>query len=225
MGKTLIVFAGKYDGGSASAKRVRQFALGLRSAGDDAAVVGYKRGVCPPEGPIPWEVDRWGVRHASVGIAEGPPTNLRVVGDALTLSPRLGELAARACRELAFNRILLYGTNWSMMRTVVHRVSQLRLPMVADFIEWFLCKGGLAREWLDEALFRRLCVPRLAGLVGISAFWETYARRIARPILLIPAMSDDEFADLKPGGGNGFNVLYVGGLFRRDLPETMLDGG
>jgi glycosyltransferase involved in cell wall biosynthesis len=96
--------------------------------------------------------------------------------------------------------------------------------MVADFTEWFLCEGWLAREWLDEELFRRLCVPSLAGLVGISPFWETYARRVGRPILLVPAMADDEFADLKPGGGDGFNVVYVGVFFRRDLPETMLDG-
>ena len=29
---------------------------------------------------------------------------------------------------------------------------------------------------------------------------------------------------MKPARGNGFSVVYVGVLFRRDLPDTMLDG-
>lgn len=224
MGKTLIVFAGKYEGDSAGAKRVRQFARGLKCAGDEAAVVGYYRGMRPMAGPMLWKADRWGVRHTGVSISDGSMRSLRVIGDVLTLSSRLAELVVRACLEQGFDRVLLYGTNWFFMRTVVRRLSKDRLPMFADFNEWFSCKVRLSIVWLDQELFRRLCVPKLTGIVGITPFWETYARKVSKPILLIPAMADDEFGDFIPNRVDEFNLVYVGVLFRRDLPDTMLDG-
>jgi glycosyltransferase involved in cell wall biosynthesis len=223
MAKTLIVFSGKYDGGSAGAKRVRQFARGLRCVGDDAAVIGYFRGICSPCTRIVWDVDRWGVPYAGVGIAEGTFSKYLVFRDALTLSSRLGDLAVMACEE-GFDRILLYGPYWFSMRLVVKRLSQLRLPIIVDFNEWMLRDGRPVTEWLDQELFRRFCVPKLAGLVGISPFWESYANKVAKPMLLIPAMADDEFEDVHPCTGKEFNLVYVGALFGRDLPETMLDG-
>ena len=198
--------------------------MGLRSAGDDAAVVSYCRGSRGPEGQIEWAVDRWGVPHAAVGIAEGKLTNPGVVADVLSVSSRLSDIVARACGDRAFNRLLLCGTNWSTMRAVVRRAGALGLPMVADFNEWFLFNRRPAREWLDQELFRRLCVPRLGGLVGISPLWEEYARSVGRRILLVPAMADDEFGNVVPRCGSALSLVYVGVLFRRDLPGTMLAG-
>jgi glycosyltransferase involved in cell wall biosynthesis len=224
MGRTLIVFAGKYDESSAGAKRVRQFALGLRDAGDDAAVIGYYRGMGATEGAIRWDVDQWGVPHTGVGIAKGPVRNLCVAKDVLTLSSRMAELAVRVSCELAFDRILLYGTRWYFMRTVIRRLSELRLPMVADFNEWMSLKARPSIMGFDQELFRRVCIPKLAGIVGISPFWEIYARRVSKPFLLVPAMSDDEFSEFIPDTVNDFNLVYVGALYGRDLPDTMLAG-
>jgi len=224
MGKTLIVFAGKYDSGSAGAKRVRQFATGLRCAGDHAAVVSYYRGVNSLSLKISWNIDRWGVPHAGVNIVEGKLFNHKVLWDVLTLSSRLAELAVQACRDHSFDRVLLYGTSWFNMRVVVKRMSQLHVPLVIDFTEWMLFKGRPIREWLDQELFRRICVPKLAGLVIISPFWESYARKVAKPFILISAMADDELADLTFCNTRDFNLVYVGILFHRDRPEIMLDG-
>lgn len=223
MGKTLIVFSGIYDNGTAAAKRVRQFARGLRCAGDDAAVICYYRGIRSQYKQILWDVDRWGVPYTCVGIAEGSIKNYLVVRDVLTLSSRLGTLAVKACGE-GFDRVLLYGTNWFIMRLVVKQLSRLRLPIVADFNEWILMGGGSVTEWLDEKWFRSFCVLKLAGLVCISPFWESYSKKVTKPMLLIPAMADDEFSDLSTCASSTFNLVYVGVLYRRDLPETMLEG-
>ena len=224
MGKTLIIFGGKYGDGSAGSKRVRQFAMGLRRANDQAAVVSYYRGVRHPEGPIPWEIDQWDVPHTGVNVALGGVRSLCVARDALTLSPRLAELAERLCGEQGFDRILLYGTGWVFLRTVVRRLIRLRLPMVADFNEWMSFKARAPLYWLDQELFRRVCLPKLSGIVGISPFWEAYAKRLSKAFLRIPAMSDDEFSKSVPLEGDEFNLVYVGVLFRRDLPATMLAG-
>ena len=57
MGKTLLVFAGKYEGNSAGAKRVRQLARGLRDAGDDACVISYRRGARAANDALIWMTD------------------------------------------------------------------------------------------------------------------------------------------------------------------------
>jgi glycosyltransferase involved in cell wall biosynthesis len=223
MSKTLIVFSGKYDDGSAAAKRVRQFAMGLRFAGDEAAVVGYFRGIRLPCSQISWDVDSWGIPYSGVSIAEGALNNYLVIRDAVSLSSRLGVLAVKACKE-GFDRVILYGPSWFSMRLVVKKLSQLGLPIVVDFNEWMLRDGRPLSEWIDQELFRRFCVSKLAGLVGISLFWEGYSKKVSKPMLLIPAMADDEFTDVHHCAESDFNLVYVGVLFRRDLPEKMLDG-
>jgi glycosyltransferase involved in cell wall biosynthesis len=64
----------------------------------------------------------------------------------------------------------------------------------------------------------------MAGIVGISGFWAAYAGSVRKPAILIPAMADGEFDDLEASDSNGFNLVYVGSLFRRDLPSSMVDG-
>ena len=224
MSKTLIVFAGKYDQGTAGAKRVRQFARGLRLAGDDAFVIGYYRGNYLSSTQIQWKIDLWGVPFSEVHIKKGALTNIKVFWDALTLSSRLGELAVRSCREQGCDRVILYGTNWFMMRSVVKRLSKLRILVIADFTEWWVINGGQFYQWLSEALFKCLCVSKLSGLIGISSFWKTYASKVAKPIILIPAMVDEVYNETIHVRSSEFIIVYVGPLFRRDLPEAMLDG-
>ncbi len=70
MGKTLIVFVGKYGSGTASAKRVRQLAAGLRASGDEACVICYDRGSQAAQQHTLWSTDEWGVPHAAVYVGE-----------------------------------------------------------------------------------------------------------------------------------------------------------
>jgi glycosyltransferase involved in cell wall biosynthesis len=225
MGKTLIVYFGKYEGTSASSKRVRQLAAGLREAGDDACVISYRRGKrASREGAITWMTDGWGVEYSTVNVAEGAIRSPRVLWDGIALSSRLSELTGIAIRQRGFDRVYIYGSTWLGLREVLGRLGGTAMPVVADMNEWFRWHQGTRLEVLDQALFRRFCVPKLTGIVGISAFWAEYARAVAKPAILIPAMSDGEFDDLEPPGAGSFNVVYVGALLGRDLPQTMFKG-
>jgi glycosyltransferase involved in cell wall biosynthesis len=224
LGNTLIVYAGKYDGTTAGARRVRQLAMGLREAGDGACVISYHRGSRTTEDSISWMTDQWGVDHASVPVTDGSIRNPRVLWDALTVSSRLGDMATKALRQRGFDRVLLYGSSWTGLRAVVGRMHRAAVPMVADLNEWFLWDQRPLMVVLDQNLFRRFAAPRLAGIAGISVFWDDYARRLGKPVILIPALGDDEFEDLEAPSSDVFNLVYVGVLFRRDLPLTMIDG-
>lgn len=223
MGKTLIVYAGKYEEPTAPTKRVRQFAMGLRSAGDEACVISYSRRKRENDEATSWVTDRWGVDYASVSITTGSIRNPRVFWDALTLSSRLGDMAAKAVQQRGFDRVLLYGDTWSILRDAIDRMRRAAVPIVADLNEWNLW-NPLARMVLDQKLFRRFCVPKLSGIIGISVFWADYARHLGKPMILLPAMGDDEFANLETPNMDVFNLVYVGVLFRRDLPQTMIEG-
>jgi glycosyltransferase involved in cell wall biosynthesis len=133
-------------------------------------------------------------------------------------------MAVQAVIHRGFNRVLLYGNSWIGQRSVVNRIRKLHLPVVCDFNEWFLWSKSTRGIVIDQILFRNFCAPKLSGIIGISSFWENYANRLKKPMILIPAMGDSEFADLDDSRGKVFNVVYVGALFRRDLPQTMVNG-
>lgn len=225
MSDTLIVFLGKYGDNTASAKRIRQLARGLREAGDQAAVIGYRRGA-PVEAAdaIRWTTDEWGVEHASVGVRGGSIRRPEVMRDALALPLQLAELVDRAVRERGFQRALLYGAGAFALRPALCRLRRARVPVVADLNEWHAWKRGSIRSALDQTLFRRFCLPELAGIVGISNYWEEYSQLRQKPVILIPPLSDGEFADLEEPIRGPFNLVYAGVLFRRDLPRTMIEG-
>ena len=224
MGKTLIVYDGKYEGPTAGAKRVRQFAMGLRAAGDEACVIGYSRRQQTIDDAASWVTDRWGVDYASVNVTAGSILSPRVFREALTLSSRLGDRAAKAVQQRGFDRVLLYGGTWSILRDAIDRMRRAAVPMVADLNEWNLWDLTLSSAVLDQKLFRRFCVPKLSGIIGVSVFWADYARHLGKPMMLIPAMGDDEFVNLGTPNADVFNLVYVGVLFRRDLPQTMIEG-
>lgn len=224
MGKTLIVYYGKYDGETGGAKRVRRFARGLRAAGDEACVLSYRRANRSTSGRVSWATDRWGVDYACVSITNGSSLNPLVFRDGVTLAWRLASAALEAVRQRGLDRILLYGQSWQGLGAAVRRFGDAGLPMAADLNEWWRWGQGLYQISMDQRLFRRICLAKISGIIGISTFWEEYARRLGKPVLRVPAMADEEFEDLGRCQSGAFNLVYVGMLFRRDLPQTMMDG-
>jgi glycosyltransferase involved in cell wall biosynthesis len=157
-------------------------------------------------------------------VRSGSTRNPRVLLDAMRLPGRLAHAATSACRDLGCDRAILYGHAWIGLHQVVAALSRAGIPMAADMNEWWLWDLKLATVVLDQAMFRRFCLPKIHAIVGISSFWEDYARRIGKQCILIPAMADDEFAELPPPSFHPFSLVYAGFLFRRDLPDTLLEG-
>ncbi len=224
MPKTLIIYFGRYGFASAGTKRVRQFALGLREAGDDPAVLGYRRCERGESREIEWRRDAWDIEYAGVPITAGRLSDPRRLRDILTLGWRVADAAMAAVRRRGFDRVVVYGQSWLGLGAAVRRLSAAGLPVVADLNEWWLWRGMLPINAIEQKLFRALSSRRLAGIIGISDFWWDFARRIDRPMIRIPAMGDEEFTDIGPSAADAFHLVYVGVLFRRDLPQTLLCG-
>jgi glycosyltransferase involved in cell wall biosynthesis len=111
------------------------------------------------------------------------------------------------------------------LRTVVSEMSTLGVPIVADCNEWWLpFSGAGALLAPDQALFRWACEPKLSGIMGISHFWEDYSRAIGKPFIKIPALFDFGLVRPTQTVETCFTLVYAGMLFRRDLPEALIQG-
>lgn len=223
MPRTLIIYCGRYPGGAAGAKRVRQFAQGLRLAGDEAHILGYRRGG-PADQPNQWELDHFAVPYRTVHIRAGPKRSPLVLMDAMHLFDRLAEAALCAHRDINYDRAILYGHSWLGLHKVTAALSRAGIPMAADMNEWWLWDARRAGTCIDQVLFRRHCLPKIRAILGISSFWEDYARRIGKRCMIVPAMADNEFQALPLPQFAPFNLVYTGFMFRRDLPQTLLQG-
>jgi glycosyltransferase involved in cell wall biosynthesis len=150
--------------------------------------------------------------------------NASIFWDGVTLPWRFASAALETVRQRGFDRILLYGQTWQGLGASVRQFAKAGLPMVVDLAEWWRWGQGFRQISVDQGLFRRICMTKVSGIVGISTFWEEYARWLGKPMLRVPAMADEEFEDLGQRRSDAFKLVYVGMLFRRDLPQAMIDG-
>jgi glycosyltransferase involved in cell wall biosynthesis len=222
--RVALVLAEGYPPGTAAAKRVQAFAVGLQLNGIEVVVIG-----APPRG-LPNGAPQRGVDCS--GVPYLLAVDDRQVGDSrwkrfLRRPGVLQRAVAAELKETHADIVLIYG-HWWYLNQAVHRwCRRQRLPVVADCTEWWRFNLEACYAYLDTLLFRRLLFPRVSGIVAISRVWEEHAHRSNVPVVRIPSLIIPGAAvEQQPthNTSSHFVLTYVGAMYRRDLPLTLLAG-
>jgi len=222
--RVALVLAENYPPGTAAARRVQAFAAGLQRGGTDVVVIG-----APPKG-VPAGQSRRGVDSVGVSYVLAGDVNFAHASHWKRFLRRpwvLQRVVADELEKAPVDLVLVYG-HWWYLNQAVHRWCRRRgLPVVSDCTEWWRFSLETRYAYLDTLLFRRLLFPRVSGVVAISRVWEEHARRKAIPVVRVPAVllpGAEAEAPVPPLPPGPFVVTYVGVMYRRDLPLTLLAG-
>lgn len=219
-----LVLAGDYPPGSAAARRLQAFASGLRQAGVESLVI-----AAPTRGTGEDQTRSRGRDAAGVDyvLADEDVSRLSRWRRFASRPGILQRVVARELERYTADAVLVYGHWWHLNQAVHRWCRQQRIPLLADCTEWWTFRDEATIAAADTFLFRKLLFPRLTGVVAISRVWETHAQHCGLPVIRIPSVLLTVPAQSHlpaPPRLQPFVITYVGVLYRRDLPFTMMQG-
>ena len=224
--RILIVLPVRYPGGSAAANRMQKIARALRETGNVAKILAAGS---PGENTPPnqWLRDEFSIDYRLVSSisARNPLKRLRdFMGES-----RLAAEADSWLRLGSFDCVFLYGQSWKEYSRLMRSCKTNCVPVIPDCTEWhnFNWDKMSFNFWTNQNLFRLLLLRKASGVVAISTYWEHYAEKLKKPVLLLPALGEAHaVAENEPAiSANGeFEIVYVGGMAPRDLPLTLVEG-
>lgn len=223
---TLIVHPASYPPGPASATLAQLLARGLRAAGGKPRIVGLlKSGT--DRALRQWSSDAYGVSYRLLPFRGGRFGKLGKLSRYLFQMPRLYRKAIEEeARSGLCDSVIIFGQSWSQAMASVIACKRLRIPVLPICLEWWRFARDVAHLYWDQEMFRLRLLPKVDGLIAISRAWEDYARLHNIRVLRMPSLADDcpvtRVMEQKPCGE--FRLVYVGMMFRRDLPRTLLAG-
>ena len=221
--RILIVLPVPYPGGSAAANRVQKIARALHEAGDEASILaaGSARTVVAPD---QWARDEFSIAYRNISLE--PASGRSGPWDALQRGRDLASVVEPWLQRGAFDTVFLYGQSWLMYSRLIQNCDTHRVPVIPDCTEWHdLAWRELSwKFWIDQNLFRLLLLRRCSGVVAISDLWAQYATKLGVPVLLLPALGEVSGGKRESSQADGLEIVYVGGLARRDLPLTLVEG-
>ena len=239
-----ILFVGDFSFpfGSASASRIRHFALGLRARGHGVRVLSQRRleprmEDMTPGGVVEYRHIRYEGCSRSGSIKRRPIRHLLCRCQTLIQSMQDVPVMARRARELAragdVDVIIQYTLSYAALRPFFGFCRSLGIALVRDIVEWpapsyFPGEGFLHPRFLDFQLGVRRAVLKSDGVIGISDFVTSFYSRHGVPAVCVPAViAVPEQPPLRPApspGDRDFVITYLGNLSPRNGPYEMLDG-
>jgi glycosyltransferase involved in cell wall biosynthesis len=239
-----VVIAGTFNfpGGSASASRVRNLALGLVEAGTSVHVIS----MVPPSPAVfdeacscQWNYHGITYEFASpccaLRTATGPFAPVRQFARKLVWLRRLYASAKPAYRSL--ERMILsgrcdlfigYGRMLSLLRPLLRACQRHRIVGIIDVVEIPGSTTGfggcLSPLWWEEKLGCAYFAKHCEGLTAITTtLQEYYEKRGAQKVLVLPSLAERRDFHAPPihDSNQPFTLAYVGALSDRDNPELM----
>jgi glycosyltransferase involved in cell wall biosynthesis len=223
--KILIALPHEYSRGRASAKRIRDIARGLRAAGAEVRVLAISQDDCDIGSD--WRVGGSGTLFRIYAAPPLDASRLQRIRFRLGVPAKMRAAVEAALQEYPADAMLLSGHTWFFLRKTLGLCRARNLPVFKDFTEWFPWRRDLRFRpaFWDHAACRRLLLPRLTGIIGISNFWRGPAGRYGLALVIVPALAEEGAPELAPMPSEGPLVLgYIGAMSDRDLPVTMVEG-
>lgn len=200
--RLLFVLPRKFPGTDAASKHVSLLARGLEELGHEVRVLGS-----PP----------------SAASREGASLVTRL-SNHLLMPTRTARAAAAAVDEQRPDAIITYGQSFHGLAPILRLAKRKNRPLFVITTEIWTFSPDIALFSLDNLLYRKLTQPRIAGVLAISREILADAARSGVPGFPLPALADTSHPPVKAQGDGWFNLVYVGPLFRRDLPGALLEG-
>ena len=222
--RILIATALSLDYPSAAGNRLRRMALALRMHGIQTVLVGMRS----------FDTCTVGQEHyAKDGLAVHvfPSPRFR------SCIPRYIQLMRSAARYYAKNLValleqyqidlvIIYSYYWQFSHVVWRICRQRGVAVCSGMVEWFAPTPRLVLtgQTIDLLAHRRLVLPQLDGLIGISRFWVDWAVARGLPTVCIPSFAEDHgVVRVEPSPpGRLFTLTYMGHWIDRELPCNIL---
>jgi glycosyltransferase involved in cell wall biosynthesis len=219
--KVLIALPRLYPSKDAAASHIRLLIRGLREAGAHVSVIALG------EAATGTDVSKTASGEAEhITVAVDKSSLLGRAKSFLFAPEAIARAVSRRLSKGDIDVVITYGQSYRTARSLTKACQLCRTPLVGITTENWPFAVDMPFLALDNWLFRRLIQPRFAGVLAISEWLERDAHKSGVPALLLPALGDPSLplqGKLSLGDGD-FNLVYVGTLFRRDLPATLLEG-
>ncbi len=216
--KVLFLLPAAYPKGPASAKLVQRLAIGLTKTGVPCEVLCVQK---DPQESETWRTDTYGIPYFGMNLGTG---RLNKMISTLNFPNRIRRAVQEAIIHRGVTLVWIYNPSWFLWRQAIAHCRKAKTPVVAHLVERWPFRWHLRTIYLDQQLFLLLSWRHLAGVVGISTPWMEYARARHVPAIRIPVPIPPCTTPVPAQitTGKTFNLLYVGQLYRRDLPDIML---
>ena len=232
----LIVGNSEFPFGSASASRLRHFALGLKEAGANIRMIAQiaiqdRLQDFQSDGNRAFE----GIPYESVIGYDHVRSERRGFGTKLDWFRDFfkgAELAVLRAAELInqgeVDLILQYNRSYVALSPFIKLCQKTKIPLVVDVVEWPDCSlyaGGLFHPFYwDSKLGTQYMIPKADGIIAISKFLADFYVRKKVPVLRIPAVIEipEKVPHTLQMTSRVFNIVYVGKLIPRDGIQEIL---
>lgn len=217
----LVSLPRAYPGTDAGSRLMRWLILGLRESGASVRVIALDKGseALSPRGEDP---DGTALIH----VRPRHSTLLAKLRNYLEAPSLVAEETAREVARLRPDFIISYGQSYHQLAPLLRVARNRGVRLVTYTTEQWPYAPDLLAIATDNLLFRRLVQPKLGGIFAISQALVADAERSGVPVLHVPALGDRRVTTeyVRPSFQKPFNLTYIGPLFRRDLPDTLLRG-
>lgn len=220
--KVLFLLPTSYPNGPASAKLIQRLAIGLTSVGVTCEVFCVFK---EPQVPTIYRTDSYGIQYSGIQFSGGKLEKLR---QKITFPFKVQRFVNDAIVNRGVTLVWIYNPSWFLWRDVIKGCKETKTPVVAHLVEQWPFRWHLRMIYFDQQLFLCNCWRHLSGVVAISTHWLEYASLNNIPAVRIPVPCPpieengiDQLYEEK-SVGNRFDLFYAGQLYRRDLPNIML---
>ena len=201
--KLLFVLPRKYPSKDAATSHIALFIKGLEALGHTVKVA------CSPSGLMSKAEDSFATRLVAYLLRP-------------TMAARAGN---KLCDDFEPDAIVSYGQSFHSLWPILRLAKRRKKPILVITTEIWTFSPDIALMSLDNFLYRKLIQPSLDGVLAISQEILADANRSGSRGFYLPALTGHSDSSLIiPMADGCFNLVYVGSLFRRDLPFTLLDG-
>ena len=226
----LIAGNSQFPFGSASASRLRHFALGLKEAGANVRVVSQVSIQNRDEDDqsdhtrayrgIPYE-SVVGFNHIHTE-ERGYWTKLNWFREFIRGANLAVQRVAELIEKGQVDIILQYNRSHIAMAPFIKLCQRTNIPLVIDVVEWpdrsFFAGGLLHPFYWDTKIAMHYTIPKADGVIGISKFLVDFYSQKKMPVLRIPAVIEmpKQPPHIEQRHSEFFEIAYVGKLIPRD---------
>ena len=226
--RVAILLPQDYPGASAMASRISKFARGLHAYGAETHVIAVSP-AAEREARVETGKDQYGVPFSRAFLPGTPHGGLALLKRNNELRRFFIEQVTQLIDDWKPDVVIIYGYSWCTYGPVRKLCKKRGVTVVADCTEWFPFRlRRLASPlFMGLVLSRKWFLPHFDGMIAISRLWEEYARYRKLPVIRIPAIGEDGRDSRYENDSDAkdpFTLTYMGPMFARDLPLTMLEG-
>jgi len=202
--------------GNPIAKRIKGLATIVKLAGHNPYILFPK-----PVSDKIWKQDEYKVSYR--GIAFDKSYIKKVFPKMYHASELLKYFRKQVKLNVKPDVLVLYNGSAIAYYSLIKFCRANNIKVITDITEYYPLsfKRVLSLNYWDHVIYRKYLTNIINGSIVISSFWRKYLRN--KNAVLVPALYLENKNVTKAEEKNEFNIVYIGAMTKRDLPDTMVN--